>query len=245
MNSASLALATEPPHPSFTLIPPDQKTQYFHWQKHGFCKKIWKIERAALLLTQPALAKKDEKYIKRFALGYRRCHAIRIFAEVFAIPKLKGGEKLYAAYVPKPRLGAFIKPSGKDWQDLLQAREDKKALDRPMDWLEDPMPLQTEIRMHQAYTTLVQLGFCSNMPAAMQDLGQLFDQNFYVLTPYLLYAVFSKALIMNVDRSAMQTRLHRIDDTMPPFERIKLENMAQDGHLNQLPHLQQLCKLSF
>lgn len=243
----SPTFATDPISPSFTLIPEGQKTEYLYWQEHGFCKKVWKIERTALLLANPSLAKTDDKYIKRFTLGHERCHVLRTFAETFAIPKIKGGEKLYATYAPKPRLGNFMNPSDKDMQDLLKTRDDKKAIDRPIDWQEDPMPLQTEIRMHQAYTTLVKLGFCSQMPAALQDLGNLFDQNFALLNPYLLYGLFSKALAINVDRAAMQTRLHRIDDTMPPFERVRLENMAKDGHLKNLPQMQQLyalCKTS-
>lgn len=234
------AQAKDKIRPSFQLISPSEQTLYNNLQQHGFCTRVLKIERKVLIKANVA-------EIKSRALGYRRCLALRDLAVALAIPKLKGGDKLYAAYSPKPRLGNFQDLTSKERRELLQTQRTNQVGKRPMnwqmDWQEDPLSLKIEIRLHQAYTDLVKLGYCHHMPQALHDLGQFYDQLFALGEPYLLYGLFAKASRLNIDKAAMQRRLNRIDDAFSPFERVRLHNHVQDNTLSHIPELRPLIAL--
>ena len=147
------------------------------------CARVLEMERVALVVTRPGLQTRfgagevlsanNMAWLKTYALGYRRCMARRTLAQVLAIPKLKGGEALYAAYTPKPRLGNFSDENTQDFKALIIARSNDGGLDRPVDWQKDPMPLQMERRLHQAYSELVKLGFCHNAVFCLAGSGAL------------------------------------------------------------------------
>ena len=238
--------------PSFKMIPQNQQQTYQHQQTHGFCVQVFDMERTVLIMAQPALKGADEDQLKSLALGFQRCQAHRILAEVLAIAKLKGGEKLYAPYAPTPRIGTFDDLKSKDQQALLKARQDRGHLtskqlhvSRPEDWLNDPMSLADEVRMNQAYTQFVRLGICHHMPDAFKDLGRFFDDGFSVKDPYVLYGLFAFARSLKIDAPSMTRRLDRIDDAFQPFERVHLSRLASDqafSQVSQFSALQQLCQ---
>ena len=151
-----------------------------------FAKKVLELEQEGLVRARPEfksrfavgteLSPVDQTALEIFALGYRRCQALKHLSKVLAVPKLKAG---FAPYAPlSPLTGKKIKKSdtrfthfcsqATAWESslkrirpalnkLIQDRSNPKGLDRPIDWAKSPMPLDDEILLHTAFTDLVVL----------------------------------------------------------------------------------------
>lgn len=211
------------------------------------------MERAQLVMAQPKLtarfgkgvelSQSDKVWFENYALGFRRCIALKNLARVLAVAQHKGGLRLYAAYAPKPRLGEFESDESADLKKLIVDRGRSSGIDRPQDWAHDPMPLSDERLLHMSYTELVKLAMCHHMPRALQDLGAFYDQQFAPLDSYLLFGVFHTALKLKIDEADMANRLHRIDDVFSPFERVELERLSEDNKLFTNPKIAPLTEL--
>lgn len=233
--------------PSYLSIRQENIDEYITAQSHGYCNKVLAMERAALVRTRPEFKERfaegvtltdvDSRALAKYALGFRRCRALRNLARVLAVPKLKGGEKNYSAFSPKPRIGNFSGENEQALKQLLIDRAAQKGLDRPLDWAIDPMSLNDEILMHRAYTDLVQLAVCHTIPLAFEDIGKFHDQNFSPINPFKIYGVFYLALQMQFDVKNMQRRLMQVNDLFPPFVIKELEDHASSGKLHKHPQL--------
>ncbi len=233
--------------PSYLSIRQENIDEYVTAQSHGYCNKVLSMERAALVRTRPefkerfaegvTLTEVDSRALAKYALGFRRCRALRNLARVLAVPKLKGGEKKFSAFSPKPRIGNFSGDNEQALKQLLIDRAATKGLDRPLDWAIDPMSLDDELLLHRAYTDLVQLAVCHTIPLAFEDIGKLHDQNFSPINPFQIYGVFYLALQMQFDVANMQRRLMQVNDLFPPFVIKQLEDHANSGKLHKHPQL--------
>ncbi len=240
-------------NPSFNSISESQISKYNYYQEHGFCDKVLSIERTALVVARPdfhdkfgegvELSRKDRAWLLGYALGARRCRALKTLAKVLAIPKLKGETKHYAAFAPTPRLGDFVHDGSDDVKQLIDDRRNRTNINSPVDWAADPMSLKDELALHVSYTELVKLAVCHRFPHAFKDLGSFYDQQFALLDPYLLYGILSLAIDLKIDTALMKQRLVRTARVFSPFERVRLSQSREAGTLLAQPKMKRLKSL--
>ena len=257
--------------PSFETVPTDKKAFYETAQAHGYCSEVLKIEQEGLIQSRPEFKdrfaadvvrdKVDQTALEIYALGYRRCQALRHLSKVLAVPKLKAGIAPYAPllsntpekitnqdtrfthFTPKPRLGIFFKENSEALNKLIDDRSRPRGLDRPIDWARSQMPLDEEILLHTAFTDLVILAICHSHKEAYKDLGKFYDVQFSVIDPFVNYGLFRQALYLDIDTAEMKQRLRNVGLALPPSV---IQELDQQSSLNQLykhPRLARLFKL--
>lgn len=244
-----------PDHTSFRLsallsyhnIPAPRHAEYEFAISHGLCAPVLEMEREGLLVVRPEFESRfgrsveidpvDLAALHSYALGYRRCVALRNLAKGLAIARLKGGEAHFAKFVPKPRLGNFINEARSDLQQLIIDRQDARGLDRPIDWSEDPLSIEDEVRLHQAFTELTVLAVCHVVPLAFEDIGRLHDKGFTPIDPFLMYGFFHQAIWLHIQPTAMKKRLDLMDELFQQDQREELDRFAAGGILHKHPRL--------
>ncbi len=257
--------------PSFETIPEDKKTVYKTAQAHGYCSQVLEIEQEGLVLTRPEFSdrfavgatrnKVDQTALEIYALGYRRCQALKHLSRVLAVPKLKAGITPYAPlkagpsktikntdtrfthFAPKPRLGIFFKENSQALNKLIEDRTRPKGLDRPIDWARSQMPLDEEILLHTAFTDLVILAICHSYPEAYKDLGKFYDVRFSVIDPFINYGLFRQALYLDIEAKEMKARLAEVSLALPPSVIQELDQQSSQNQLYKHPRLARLFKL--
>lgn len=257
--------------PSFETIPEDKKTVYKTAQAHGYCSQVLEIEQEGLVLTRPEFSdrfavgatrnKVDQTALEIYALGYRRCQALKHLSRVLAVPKLKAGIAPYAPlkagpsktikntdtrfthFAPKPRLGIFFKENSQALNKLIEDRTRPKGLDRPIDWVRSQMPLDEEILLHTAFTDLVILAICHSYPEAYKDLGKFYDVRFSVIDPFINYGLFRQALYLDIEAKEMKARLAEVSLALPPSVIQELDQQSSQNQLYKHPRLARLFKL--
>jgi hypothetical protein len=258
-------------HPSFETVPADKKTLYETAQAHGYCSEVLAIEQEGLILSRPEFSdrfavgadrnKVDQTALEIYALGYRRCQALKHLSRVLAVPKLKAGIAPYAPlssatskiiknadtrfthFAPKPRLGIFFKENSEALNKLIEDRSHPKGLDRPIDWARSQMPLDEEILLHTAFTDLVILAICHSYPQAYKDLGKFYDVRFSVIDPFINYGLFRQALYLDIDAKEMKARLAEVGLALPPSVIQELDQQSSQNQLYKHPRLTRLFKL--
>ena len=257
--------------PSFVMISADKQELYKSAQAHGYCQRVLEMEQDALVRVRPEFEGRfavgvelnavDQTALEIFALGYRRCQALRHLSKVLAIPKLKAGIGPYAPlspltrqkveprdtrfthFAPKPRLGIFFKENSPALNKLIQDRSNPKGLDRPIDWAKSPMPLDEEILLHTAYTDLVILAVCHSYDEAYKDLGKFYDVNFSVVDPFVNFAIFHEAVYLNFAPAHMKRRLSDVRLQLPEAISAELEEQGAKRQLHKHPRLARLFAL--
>lgn len=236
--------------PSYQNIPQSRIVEYEFAMSHGLCAPVLDMEREGLLVARPEFEQRFGRGVKidpvdlaalhNYALGFRRCVALRDLAKGLAIARLKGGEEHFAKFVPKPRLGNFINEERSDLQQLLIDRQDERGLDRPIDWAADPLPIEEEVQLHQAFTELTQLAVCHAVPLAFEDIGKLHDKGFTPIDPFLMYGLFHQAIWLQIQPAAMKARLEKMDELFQQDQREELDSFAARGILHKHSRLDQL-----
>ncbi|MGH1405607.1 MAG: hypothetical protein ACRBBJ_03485 [Rhodomicrobiaceae bacterium] len=257
--------------PSFETIPEDKKTVYETAQAHGYCSQVLEIEQEGLVLSRPEFSdrfavgatrkKVDQTALEIYALGYRRCQALKHLSRVLAVPKLKAGIAPYAPlkagpsktikntdtrfthFAPKPRLGIFFKENSQALNKLIEDRTRPKGLDRPIDWEKSQMPLDEEILLHTAFTDLAILAICHSYPEAYKDLGKFYDVRFSVIDPFINYGLFRQALYLDIEAKEMKARLAEVSLALPPSVIQELDQQSSKNQLYKHPRLARLFKL--
>lgn len=257
--------------PSFETIPEDKKTVYKTAQAHGYCSQVLEIEQEGLVLTRPEFSdrfavgatrnKVDQTALEIYALGYRRCQALKHLSRVLAVPKLKAGIAPYSPlkagpsktikntdtrfthFAPKPRLGIFFKENSQALNKLIEDRTRPKGLDRPIDWARSQMPLDEEILLHTAFTDLVILAICHSYPEAYKDLRKFYDVQFSVIDPFINYGLFRQALYLDIEAKEMKARLVEVSLALPPSVIQELDQQSSQNQLYKHPRLTRLFKL--
>ena len=257
--------------PSFETVPTDKKTLYETAQAHGYCADVLEIEQEGLVQSRPEFFdrfavgtvrnKVDQTALEIYALGYRRCQALKHLSRVLAIPKLKAGlapyapkvpnasgkinrkDTLFTHFAPKPRLGIFFQENSPALNQLIEDRSRPKGLDRPIDWARSQMPLDEEILLHTAFTDLVILSICHSSPEAYKDLGKFYDVRFAVIDPFINYGLFRQAVYLGIDREAMKARLREVSLSLPAKVIRELEKNSKKNQLHKHPRLKRLFKL--
>lgn len=257
--------------PSFETVDPSKRDNYLYAQSHGYCEQVLEIEQDGLVKSRPEFQdrfsvgvkrnKADQTALEIYALGFRRCKALRHLSIVLAVPKLKAGNFPYSPFkpdsqsaadlttptfshfAPKPRLGIFFQKNKQALDQLILDRTRPKGLDRPIDWARSKMPLDEEILLHTAFTDLYILALCHSVPEAYQDIGRFFDVQFSALDPYINYGLFQTAISLNFDKSNMEQRLVVVGHIFPPSILSELEQQSTQGQLHKNPRLSKLFGL--
>lgn len=257
--------------PSFELVAQDKQDLYKNAQAHGFCQEVLELEQEGLVRARPEfksrfavgseLSPVDQTALEIFALGYRRCQALKHLSKVLAVPKLKAGFAPYAPlspltgkkikesdtrfrhFAPKPRLGIFFKENSPALNKLIQDRSNPKGLDRPIDWAKSPMPLDDEILLHTAFTDLVVLAVCHSFDEAYKDLGKFYDVEFSLLDPFVNFAIFHEAAFLNIAAPSMKRRLADVRVQLPEVIGAELDAQGTSRQLHKHPRLTGLFEL--
>lgn len=257
--------------PSFKTVPADKKAIYQTAQAQGYCSDVLEIEQEGLVQSRPEFNnrfsvgtvrnKAEQTALEIYALGYRRCQALKHLSRVLAIPKLKAGIAPYAPkkpslsskiknkdmrftlFAPKPRLGIFFQPNSAALNQLIEDRSRPKGLDRPIDWARSQMPLDEEILLHTAFTDLVILSICHSYPEAYKDLGKFYDVQFAVIDPFINYGLFRQAVYLGIDSQEMEARLAEVALSLPSEVVKNLDEHSKQNKLHKHPQLARLFKL--
>ncbi len=257
--------------PSFELVAQDKQDLYKNAQAHGFCQEVLELEQEGLVRARPEfksrfavgteLSPVDQTALEIFALGYRRCQALKHLSKVLAVPKLKAGFAPYAPlsplsskkikesdtrfthFAPKPRLGIFFKENSPALNKLIEDRSNPKGLDRPIDWAKSPMPLDDEILLHTAFTDLVVLAVCHSFDEAYKDLGKFYDVEFSLLDPFVNFAIFHEAAFLNIAAPSMKRRLADVRVQLPEAIGTELDEQGTSRQLHKHPRLTGLFEL--
>lgn len=257
--------------PSFELVAQDKQDLYKNAQAHGFCQDVLELEQEGLVRARPEfksrfavgteLSPVDQTALEIFALGYRRCQALKYLSKVLAVPRLKAGFAPYAPlsplsikkfkksdtrfthFAPKPRLGIFFKKNSPALNKLIQDRSNPKGLDRPLDWAKAPMPLDDEILLHTAFTDLVVLAVCHSYNEAYKDLGKFYDVGFSILNPFVNFAIFHEAAFLNIAAPSMKRRLADVRVQLPLAIALELDEQGTSRQLHKHPRLTGLFEL--
>ena len=150
--------------PSFETVPADKKAIYQTAQAQGYCSDVLEIEQEGLVQSRPEFNnrfsvgtvrnKAEQTALEIYALGYRRCQALKHLSRVLAIPKLKAG---IAPYAPKkPSLSSKIKNKDMDMYQVMGNNTEEIATESP-DYSEDDILLvmqQAQVSKEQAIEAL-------------------------------------------------------------------------------------------